>query len=148
MEKDFDFSRVPKGFQLCFNKKCPKQKECLRALAAQHVPEDMLWGAAVYPTALREDGQCPMFRTTEAKRMAWGFSKLFADVLQRDNGHLRYTLMEYLGGRTNYYRYNRGDKLLTEEQQKYILKIFRQQGYKQPLEFDGYASVYDFKGGK
>ena len=52
--------------------------------------------------------------------------------------------IKYLGGKTPYYRYNRGDKLLTPEQQAWIIRRFESAGYTKDLEFDGYVTTYDF----
>lgn len=48
------------------------------------------------------------------------------------------------GGNTTYYRFHHGERLLTPEQQKWIINLFRRHGYTEELHFDGYRNVYDF----
>ena len=144
MERDFEFKDVPTGYQLCFNHQCPMHESCLRWKAAQKVPVSLKWGPAVYPTSLEADGSCTFFHKAEPIRMAYGFSKLFYNVLERQVYGLRLGLREYLGGKTPYYRYNRGEKLLTPEQQAWILNHFQKAGYTKGLEFDGYVTTFDF----
>lgn len=144
MKKDFEFKDVPHGWQMCFNVECPRREDCLRWVAATKMPSTVKWGPAIYPTALEEDGKCRFFYRAEPRQMAWGFSKLFYNVLNRHAVSLRHYMKVYLNGHANYYRYNRGDKLLTPEQQAHILNLFRKMGYEKGLEFDGYVTAYDF----
>lgn len=142
--KELDYNEVPAGWQICFNGECPQREDCLRWVAARKLPLTVKWGPAVYPTALEEDGQCSFFYRAEPRQMAWGFSKLFYNVLNRHAVSLRKNLKDYLNGHANYYRYNRGDKLLSPEQQTHILDMFRKLGYEKDLAFDGYVTAYDF----
>ena len=50
----------------------------------------------------------------------------------------------YLGGNTTYYRYHNGERLLTPEQQEWIINLFRRHGYTDELRFDEYRDLYDF----
>ena len=145
MERDFEFKDVPKGYQLCFNAVCPMREDCLRWKAGTKVTAERKWGPAIYPSALEADGTCPYFHKAEPKRMAWGFGKLFYNVLARDNKALHAALRNYLGGKTPYYRYNRGDRLLTPEQQTWIIQRFESAGYTKDLAFDGYVTTYVFR---
>ncbi|MDY6033294.1 MAG: DUF6078 family protein, partial [Alloprevotella sp.] len=45
---------------------------------------------------------------------------------------------------TSYYRYQRGERLLTPEQQQWILKLFASKGYTDQLLFEHYVESYDF----
>ena len=147
METDkiiFDFSRVPAGYQMCFLGDCPRRDECLRYMAGQRLPERLTWGPAVYPTMKRDEQGCRFFRTSEPKHMAWGFDTIFEDVKSKHESGLRAAMKAFLGGHGTYYRYHRGEKMLTPEQQAWIIKLFQQAGYHEHLQFDHYADVYDF----
>jgi hypothetical protein len=61
MEKILDFSRMPAHFRRCFLKECPQRSECLLALVSDKVCGDELWGRAVFPAALKQEGGCPFF---------------------------------------------------------------------------------------
>lgn len=140
----FDFNNLSPVYQLCFLSGCPRKAECLRFMAGEHLPEQKLHGPAIYPTALQDGRECPFFQEKQTKHMAWGFETLFQDTRRRDESRLRTAMKKYLGGHGTYYCYNRGERLLTPEQQEWILDLFRKAGYEQNLRFDHYADVYDF----
>lgn len=140
---DFNFDLVPASWPVCFVADCPLADSCLHHLVALHLPEELTWGPAVYPTALH-DGRCSHYKEIRKIRAAWGFDTLFADVKQRDATPLRTAIKDYLGGNGTYYRYNNGERLLSPKQQDHILALFRQRGYTDNLRFDGYRDVYDF----
>ncbi len=139
----FDLARIPASFARCFQGDCPKAGACVRFLAGKHVPAGKLSGPAVYPTARRGD-DCELYKPTRVIRAAYGFTALFAEVKRKDDTPLRDRLKAYLGGNTTYYRYHHGERLLTPEQQEWILALFRRKGYTEGLRFDGYKELYDF----
>lgn len=134
--------QIPPAFIRCFQSDCPQAETCIRFLAGKHVPADKICGHAVFPTA-RTGSTCKMYRPTRIIRAAHGFTALFANVKQKDDTPLRRRIMEYLGGRSTYYRYHHGERLLTPEQQEWILSLFRQAGYTEELRFDSYQDTYD-----
>jgi len=143
-EIEYNFSNMPLSWQVCFLSECPVKEQCLRQLAAQHLDKRRDFGPAVYPTMEIGEKGCRLFATGKPKRMAWGFSNLFAEVKSKDETGLRNSLKQYLGGHGSYYRYNRGERLLTPEQQTWIINLFRRYGYVEPLTFDHFAELYDF----
>lgn len=142
-ERTVDMRMVPRGYQYCFQEKCPMRKSCLRWIAGQHVDPAVTWGPAVYPTA-RKEKECSFYQKAEMQVMAWGFNNLFMNVLKRHDSTLRRTISEYLGGNGTYYRYRNGKKLLSPEQQRWILKLFKKYGYTD-VHFDHFVEVYDFE---
>lgn len=140
---DFSFSLVPNGYCLCFLDGCPRAGQCMRHMAAQHLPDGVMHGYAVFPNALN-DGQCTQFKPVRKITMAWGFSALMHNILHKDNTTIRRRLYSYLGSRMAYYRHNNGTSLLTPEQQDGVLRIFKSLGYTEDLRFDHYCAVYDF----
>lgn len=141
---ELDFRNVPLSWQLCFLSECPKKDECLRQLAAKHLPENRDFGPAVYPTMKIGEEGCRLFTAGRPKQMAWGFETLFSEVKSKHEQALRLAMKNYLGGHTSYYRYHRGKRLLTPEQQEWIVGLFQQYGYSQGLVFDHYVTAYDF----
>ena len=139
-----DFSQVTPGYQLCFLSDCPRCSECLHFLAGQHLPESRDWGPAIYPTMWRDEQGCRFFQICTTKHMAWGFDTLFENVKSKHEASLRAAIKAYLGGHGTYYRYQKGEKKLTPEQQAWIIKLFQQAGYQTNLRFDHYADVCDF----
>lgn len=138
----FRFEDVPKGYVFCFLT-CPLSARCVRHRAGEAVPAGTQFGTAVFPTARQGDG-CSMFKELRVIRSAWGFSRLFAPVRATDIASLRADVKNYLGGNGTYSRYKLGRRLLTPEQQRDILNIFRRYGYAEETQFDHYVDVVDF----
>ncbi len=138
-----NFDEVPTSWALCFCEGCPRHADCLRYVAGRAVPDNLTWGNAVYPTAYR-NGDCRHFRPVRVIHAAYGFRQLFREVKQRDYTPLRERMKAYLGGHGTYYRYNRGERLLTPEQQQWILDLFARYGYTEELAFEHYRDVIDF----
>ena len=104
----------------------------------------MVWGNAVYPTA-KKGSQCKLYKEIRVINGAYGFKSLFSEVKQKDYTPLRDQIKDYLGGHGTFYRYNSGDKLLTPEQQQWILNLFDSYGYKkEDLAFEHYKDAIDF----
>ena len=145
METDLTLTagQIPPSFSPCFLNECPKTDTCLRFLAGKHIPDDKLGGLAIYPTVLKKD-TCPCYKAIRVIHAAYGFNTLFKDIKLKDDTPLRNRIKAHVGGRSAYYRYHRGELLLTPEQQTWIIDLFRHYGYTEDLHFDGYRDVYDF----
>ena len=76
-------------------------------------------------------------------RKAYGISRLFDNVTKKDLVTMRNAVMNIIGSRTGYYRVFRGEKYLTEEQQKEIKNYFESKGYVNSNLFDGYIEEYN-----
>lgn len=139
----FDFSSLPPSWRFCFCADCPQHVDCLRFQTGKFVPSDMTWGSAVFPTAYG-NGACSHFKQIRVIHAAYGFRPLFREVKQKDYSLLRNQMKAYLGGHGTYYRYNRGERLLTPEQQDWILRLFAQYGYTEDMHFEHYRDVLDF----
>lgn len=75
---------------------------------------------------------CTQFCRPCMERKVWGFSQFYAEVKYNDTLPLRHQLMSLLGGRTAYYRFHRGEKLLSAEMQACIAEVFKKWGYNAP----------------
>ena len=139
----FNFDEVPPSWRFCFCNECPKHDDCLRYQTGLCLPDDRTWGNAVYPTAYR-NGDCQHFKQIRLIHAAYGFETLFSNVKQKDYTPLRELLKNYLGGHGTYYRYNRGERVLTPEQQEWIVRLFARHGYTEGIQFDHYRDMLDF----
>lgn len=139
-----DFRNMPLSWQVCFLAECPVKDRCLRQLAACHLPVERDFGPAVYPSMEIGDKGCRLFAEGEPMLLAWGFETLFSEVKSKDEKSLREGLKAYLGGHSTFYRYNNGQRLLSVEQQEWILSLFRRYGYTENLAFDHYVRTYKF----
>ena len=143
-ERIFDFSEVPAGWQLCFNRDGPRCEGCLRFVAGRHVPADRDWGPAVYPTALGGDGHCRWFRTAESQQAAWGFAHAFDFVRRFDFKPMRYRITALLGSKGVYYDYRNGLRPLMPDQQEAIAQVFADFGY-EPPHYERYGPSLDYR---
>lgn len=134
---------VPASFVYCFFDDCPLAGTCLRAIVTKTCPPQDWNGNAVFPKA-RQGNTCRLYKKMRVIRAAYGFSTLFNEVKAKEASYMRCAVQGFLGGKTTYYRYHHGERLLTPEQQNSILDFFRKQGYTQELHFDVYKDIYDF----
>lgn len=135
------FKDVPNGWAICFNDNCAQHEDCLRRIAGElaesEAPKENLKALCVTPLAYR-DGSCKLYAALKKERMAWGFSHLYDQVLKIHYADIKDDITHSLRGRSNYYRYNNGERKLSEEQQQKIANIFRRYGYEREPEFDHY----------
>lgn len=143
LTSDFDFKDVPPMWMLCFCDECSRHADCLRYIVGLQVPDNVLWGPAIYPSAYRS-GRCKYFKEIRKINAAYGFNPLFKEIKFKHSKLLRDKLKEYLGSHGAYYRYNRGERLLTPEQQEWIIRLFASYGYTEKLAFEHYKEVLDF----
>ena len=144
MDELFDHNLVPHHYWLCYVERCPQKDNCMRHKACSVMTDTLTHHPCVLPTAIADGRACPYFKPVRVMRGAWGFNTIFKEVKQKDCARLRDMIKAYLGGHGTYYRYHRGERLLTEEQQQYIKDVFVSNGYTMGLEFDGYRMSYEF----
>lgn len=139
---DFLYDMLPASWTYCFLDGCPLAAKCIRHLSGTVVPDDVIVGSAVFPTVLRQE-QCRFYKLVRIIKAACGFNILFSEVKQKDVTTLHRRLNAYFGSQTSYSRYKRGLKLLTPEQQKWIIDLFASYGYTDVVRFDSFKNVYD-----
>ena len=142
MDKDFNYSKLPYGWTLCYLSECSRKEECLRYQVCLSVTQTK--SQCVLPAVLRK-GKCPYFHPIRKIQVAVGFKGIFADVKERDHAEMRKRIANYLGRGGTYYRYRNGEKPLTPKQQEWIRQLFLRYGYTKELMFDRYETVYDVK---
>ena len=135
---------VPPGWQLCFNHNCQRREACLRYVTGCQLPPKRDWGPAIYPTALKADGQCRWYRTAQLQRVAWGFAHAFDKVRRYDFKPMRLRITEILGSKGMYYEYRNGLRPVMPDQQEAIAGVFAAFGYEAPT-YEEYGSCYDYR---
>lgn len=135
--------QIPYTFSRCFQSDCPQADTCAHFLASKFIIKGQVSGPAIYPTS-RLNGTCVCYKQTGIIHAAYGFKALFAEIKKKDEKPIRDRIKKYLGGNTAYYRYHHGKRLLSPDQQEWILALFRQHGYTEELHFDEYQDIYDF----
>ena len=133
--KELDFSLAPKDWAICFQNDCPLKDTCLRYAIGNLAPATLTHHATVLPAA-REGDRCSLFATKEPVCIARGMEGLFAGVRAGDIPEMRSRLFRIFGSRAHFYRYRKGDYVITPEQQALVEQLFREYGYTQSIPYD------------
>ena len=142
--KELTYKDIPMGYPLCFNNECAKKDCCMHYQARLLLPEGRHYGPAIYPTAW-QDGNCNYFREKRLVRKAWGFTKLYHNVPQRQKAEARESVHAFFGrGNGPYYRAHHGELMLSPKQQEEIMKIIAKFGSTEGISFDHYVTGWDF----
>ena len=143
-EKELNYKDIPSGYPLCFNNECTEKARCMHYQARLLMPEDRYTGAAVFPTAW-QNSTCKCFREKRLVRKAWGFTKLYHNVPQRQKAEARQSVHAFFGrGNGPYYRAHHGELMLSPKQQEEIMKIIAKFGSAEGISFDHYVTDWDF----
>ena len=133
---------IPEWWAVCQNGKCELADGCLRYKVFERIGMTVDKWTSVMPGAMN-NGKCRCFVKDEKVKIARGFDNMFAHVKRRgDRSALRQQLTDYLGSKGTYYRYKHGERLLSPEQQRWILDLFRRYGYTENVDFDNYICDY------
>ena len=143
-EKELKYENLPYGFQVCFNNDCKLRETCMHYQAGLLQPADKLSGHAVFPQAWKS-GTCKRYLEKKIVRKAWGFSRIYRNVPQKEKAEARMYVKNYFSsGNGPYYRYYHGENLLSPKQQEDIMKILADYGPTEDLAFDHYVTDFDF----
>ena len=142
--KELTYKDIPMEYPLCFNNNCAKKDCCMHYQARLLLPEGRHYGPAIYPTAW-QNGNCNYFREKRLVRKAWGFTKLYHNVPQRQKAEARESVHAIFGrGNGPYYRAHHGELMLSPKQQDEIMKIIAKFGSTEGIRFDHYVTEWDF----
>ena len=132
------------GYPLCFNNECTKKDCSMHYQARLLLPKGRHYGPAIYPTAWQE-GNCNYFREKRLVKKAWGFTKLYDNVPQRQKAEARESVHAFFGrGNGPYYRVHHGENMLMPKEQDEIMKIIAKFGSTEGIKFDHYITGWDF----
>lgn len=144
-EKELTAKDIPMGYPLCFNNECAQKGKCMHYQARLLMPKSRYYGSAVFPTAW-EDGECRCFREKKLVTKAWGFTRLYDNVPQRQKAEARQRVHALFGsGNGPYYRVHHGENMLSPRQQEEILEILAKFGSIEGIKFDHYVMNWDFE---
>ena len=88
--------------------------------------------------------ECPMYRNDQKARFAKGMLHTFtSDMPKRLEPAVRQGVIS-LTNRTYYFEYRNGSRLIPPALQENIRKLFRANGWKEEVTFDGYVEDYDW----
>ena len=135
--------KADEGYTVCYKADCSHREECLRYLVGQHGQTlSRVVSAVNQQNTDVQAGNCPMYKYAGKLRMARGMTKLLtSDMPGRVEKDIRHQLFMYFG-RTNYYEYRKGSRLISPEQQQEVADIFQACGGNEPPQFDAYVEDY------
>ena len=145
MEKELLIEKAKNGYTVCYQNRCPLHTQCLRWQVGQHVPNtySSYWCVNPHFKAVATDN-CPMYRNDQKVRFAKGMLHTFnGDMPKRVEPAVRYGIMS-LTCRTYYFEYRNGTRLIPPALQENIRNLFRENGWKEEVQFDGYVEDYDW----
>lgn len=139
--KDIEYKDLPSSWAFCFNENCERKDSCMRQLTTRLIPDNKKTANVVLPSHYCNNA-CEYYHEKRIVTVAWGFELLFTDVKAKDIAVIRKELFSLLDSRTSYYRYAKGERFLTPEQQEEVLSVFRRYGYTTNLQFDHYKEAW------
>lgn len=128
---------IPKEYVYCFadKKTCPKVDTCLRAIAVQLLaasgmpqPTDLRTVNALYVRQLPSPAACPLYRHNEPERYARGMTHLFDEIPLKHAPSIRKRVIRCFTSETLFFRSRKGERLISPEEQRAILKVFQSMG--------------------
>lgn len=144
MENTIDYSGAPRGFALCSSTVCVKADSCLRHLAFEAASHDEPFLHMVNPYLAEQSPQgCKHFVETKKVRYARGFMQLVRTMPVGVAPTFRSTLFS-LFGRKKYYRYRKGDILISPEVQARIVATVNRLGIQVEDCFDAYEERFNW----
>ncbi len=139
-EKAIKAPRLSKDWLFCFNGICKMRESCFRYFASLNFLGNRELGRAVFPQNDCND-ECKFYIEKRIERKAWGMNAMYENVAYFDARKIRKDLYDILGNKRGYYRYNSGEKWLSEEGQEMVREVFRLYGY-EDVEFEHYVETY------
>ena len=135
--------KAAEGYVVWYKADCSHCEECLHYLVGQHGQTlSRVVKAVNQQNTDIQAGHCPMYKYAGKQRMARGMTHLLtSDMPGRVEKDIRHQLFMYFG-RTNYYEYRKGERLISPEQQQEIANIFQACGWNEPPQFDAFVEDY------
>jgi len=145
MDTKINFSQIPYNYPICLNQECSKAATCLRRLVEQSMPTDLSYWPFISPKHLAtHKGDCPHYRQATKVRHAKGFTQILENLPHNQMQKVVSNLIAYFG-RTVYYRFRKGEHLLSPSEQQKVLSIILVYCKKsQILDFDAYVDGFNW----
>ncbi len=123
MTKDEVFKKQAEKGLICLNDNCEKREHCLRWQLREYVAKNRMTLTCINPR--HKDvakGKCPLYLDDKKIRMA---GQLIAAY-----------------GRTIYYEYRNGKRLISPQKQAFIREVCQQCGWMKEPHYDGFVEDY------
>jgi hypothetical protein len=128
-----------KKYLVCFHATCPRREHCLRWIASHYVPERLFSVICINPNHVGDvTDSCIAYRDDQPQRVPVGMVHFYEAMPGAMERAIKSRLIEYYS-RVIYYRYRRGELLITPDVEQVIERVCRECGWTAPLVFDGYS---------
>ncbi len=144
-DKELFSQKASDGYLVCLSDTCPIHEACLRWKVSRCVPPTLMQCKCVnphYPEVGTE--ACPMRRPGEKVQMARGMMHVFNDDMPKRLEQAVRSALIGSWGRTYYFEYRNGTRLITPAMQKQVRQLFRKLGWEEEIQFDDYVEEYDW----
>ena len=138
------YEDVPDQWAVCPNDQCPRAQECLRHRAYTLMPASEKQRLSVMPQAW-QSGECTEFAEDRPQQLAWGMKRLFNGIPEWKATAIRHELYDLFGAERTYYRFRRGEYVITPKQQQDIADLFARHGITEPRQYDYAVTAYYFQ---
>lgn len=137
--------KAPSDYPKCLQAHCPAAEQCLRHLMSRTISEKAITMTVINPKNTQPElgTSCPYFHSTQPVRMARGFTQALDSVR---HGEVKKIVAELtdLFDRRLYFRFRKGERLITPQQQEIIAEVLARHGASQPVEFDSYEEDFNW----
>jgi hypothetical protein len=139
MNEDFDYSIIPDHFVYCVNSSCPRAEECMRHQLLAYATETFPMFRIVNPSYTAAD--CASFTPHEKVSFGLGIKYMLDKIPLATANRIKQRLIAQYSS-TTFYRWRRGAKLVTPEEQEAIRRAFRQEGITEEPQYDKMVRRY------
>jgi hypothetical protein len=130
---------IPSRYTVCQYADCKNAKNCLRQIAYQLLleDEDEYCLSLLKPRFCSKDGNCKYYRDCNPVTFAKGFTNFQKKMYPQQYQEF---MMRLIGkfSRNPYFVRRRGERLLSPEEQKFIIDTLKQVEVTEKLKFDAY----------
>ena len=142
MEKNELLKQKAEKGQLCLNWMCEQREHCLRWQPQEYAPKDRLLLTSVNPRHRDvAKGRCPLYLADEKVMLAKGMVQFYDEMPRKVEERIKGLLIATYG-RTIYYEYRNGKRLIPPKMQAYIREVCQHCGWTKEPQYDGFVEDY------
>ena len=142
-DKETLFREKSERYLCCFNDSCPRHNQCLRWEVGKYIDPATRTVTCVNPRHQDEKRRpCSLFRNNKPVTLPVGMkTRFYYDMPSHTAKAIKNALISHTC-RTTYYKYHNGERPITPALLATIHSVCEQEGWTQPLQFDGEVTDY------
>ncbi|MDO5418833.1 MAG: DUF6078 family protein [Bacteroides sp.] len=130
-------NEVPGNYAHCIRRDCPLATNCLRAMAWEALPKEIISVSVLNPARTKTTTDCPFYRNAASVTYARGFTKMQQQMFPEQYFRFSNRLIASFG-RNPYFERRRGERPLSPKEQQTVRAALKYAGVSPDLEFDAY----------